>query len=105
MTREAEYISDMLSDLDRLDGFQRVVVCRTVTRVSTNPVPQGMGSYGNPLGNRGGENRMGLLKTKLCGSGPRIVYGLGHSEGKTAVVVVGVRADEEVYRIAVHRIG
>ena len=81
----------------------RKVVRKAIDRVALNPLPQSEGGYGKPLGNRGGRNLAGLLKIKLRGSGLRVVYGLRREEGAMVVVVVGVRADDEVYEAAARR--
>jgi mRNA interferase RelE/StbE len=58
------------------------------------------GGYGKPLGNKGGTDLTGFLKIKLRGSGLRVVYKLVHTESEMLIVVVGARADNEVYETA-----
>ena len=92
-------------DLAKLDPSQRRLVAKAINRVAVNPLPQSEGGYGKPLGNRGGRDLTGLLKIKLRGSGLRIVYYLKREAKKMVIVVVGVRASDEVYTIAVRRVG
>lgn len=65
--------------------------------------PANEGGYGKPLGNKHGNNLAGLLKIKLRGAGIRVVYKLIRTESEMLVVVIGVRADDEVYEIAERR--
>ena len=45
----------------------------------------------------------GLLKIKLRSAGLCVVYQLRHTESSMLVIVIGIRADEEVYDIAQKR--
>ena len=49
-------------------------------------------------------NLTNLLKIKLRGLGYRVVYQLKRTETTMEIIVVGVRADEEVYRMAYERL-
>ena len=73
-------------------------------KVSRNPLPASEGGYGKPLGNKSGINLTGCLKIKLLRLGIRIVYRLKRTEHGMQIIVVGVRADNEVYRIADERL-
>lgn len=94
---------EAVDDVRKLDGSMRVLVAKAMDKVRSNPLPSKEGGYGRPLGNKGGRNLTGYLKVKLKGPGIRIVYRLVEAKGKMAVVVVGAREDEEVYRIAAKR--
>ena len=59
--------------------------------------------HGKPLGNKSGRNLTGLLKIKLKDAGLRVVYKLIQTETEMIIVVIGARADEEVYDIASKR--
>ena len=48
-------------------------------------------------------NLAGFLKIKLRASGLRVVYQLRRTETEMLVIVIGVRADDEVYEIAQKR--
>ena len=94
---------EAVKDVKKLDGSKRQMVAKAIKKVLSNPLPQDKGGYGKPLGNKAGLNLTGYLKIKLRGSGIRIVYRLVETKGKMAVVVVGAREDDEVYRIAAKR--
>ena len=49
-------------------------------------------------------NLAGLLKIKLRSAGLRIVYQLRRTETSMMIIVIGVRADEEVYELAQKRV-
>ncbi len=80
------------------------MVAKAIDKVSENPLPVSMGGYGKPLGNKGGNDLTGFLKIKLKSAGIRVVYRLIHTESEMLVVVIGVRADDEVYDMAHRRI-
>ncbi|MBQ7515224.1 MAG: type II toxin-antitoxin system RelE/ParE family toxin [Schwartzia sp.] len=92
------------SDLRALDKSQRKEVLRAMKKVSMNPLPASEGGYGNPLGNKSGLNLTGCLKIKLLRLGIRIVYRLRRTERGMQIIVISVRADNEVYRIADERL-
>ena len=100
MSWNVEYLNEAVKDMDALDGSQRILVRKAIKKVSTNPLPQSEGGYGKPLGNKGNRDLTGLLKIKLKASGIRIVYSLIRTDEKMLVIVIGVRADDEVYDIA-----
>ena len=62
------------------------------------------GGYGKILGNKNKTNLSGFLKIKLRGAGLRIVYQLRRTETSMMIIVIGVRADEEVYELAQKRV-
>lgn len=90
-------------EIEALDGSQRIQVRKAINKVSQNPLPQQEDGYGKPLGNKGGRNLTGLFKVKLRGAGLRIVYALERRDEEMVIVVVGARADDEVYDIALER--
>lgn len=91
-------------DLKELDGSVAPIVRKAVAKIRSNPLPTSEGGYGKPLGNRATTKLAGLLKVKLRAHGIRIVYKADRERLLVLVVVVGDRADEEVYRIAAQRI-
>lgn len=105
MSNKYEFIiyPEAVKDVKKLDGSKRLAVAKAIEKVLTNPLPQSKGGYGKPLGNKAGLKLTGYLKIKLRGSGIRIVYRLVETKGKMAVVVVGAREDDEVYKIAAKR--
>jgi mRNA interferase RelE/StbE len=105
MNWEVRYLPEAKEDFRKLDGSQRILVRKAIKKVSQNPLPVSEGGYGKPLGNKNSVNLTGLLKIKLRSAGIRIVYKLERSERGMIIVVIGVRADEEVYREAQNRSG
>ena len=79
------------------------MVAKAIDKVLTNPFPMSEGGYGKPLGSRSGRNLTGLLKIKLKSAGLRVVYKLVRTETEMIIVVIGARADEEVYDTAAER--
>ena len=80
------------------------MVVKAINKVLDNPLPVGEGGYGKPLGNKGRNDLTGLLKIKLKNAGIRVVYKLIRTETEMLVVVIGARADDEVYDTAKHRV-
>jgi len=70
---------------------------------SYNPLPQTEGGYGKPLGNRNNTKLAGYLKIKLKKYGLRVVYKLVRENHLMKVIVISVRADDEVYLTAQKR--
>lgn len=95
-----KYLPEVEKDLKQLGGNQRILVQKAIKKVQTNPLPANEGGYGKPLGNKGGSDLTGLLKIKLKSAGIRVVYKLIRTETEMLVIVVGARADDEVYETA-----
>ena len=104
MSWEIVYMEEALHDLQDLDNAQRVLVLKSIRKVSVNPVPQSEGGYGKPLGNIGGRNLTGLLKIKLRNAGLRVVYRLERVGETICIIVISVRDDDKVYQIADKRL-
>lgn len=100
MSWEIGYLPEARKDLVSLDRSQRVLVEKALKKVSQNPLPASEGGYGKPLSG----DLAGCLKIKLRAAGLRAVYRLQRTETTMLVIVVGVRADEEVYDLAEKRI-
>lgn len=103
MNWTVDYLPEAVQDLRELDGSQRLLVRKAIAKVSKNPLPAIEGGYGKPLGNKGGNDLTGFLKIKLLSAGLRIVYTLIRKDDQMLVVVIGARADDEVYDIAEKR--
>lgn len=103
MSWTVEYLPEAVKDLRGLSGNQRLLVRKAIAKVSQNPLPVSEGGYGKPLGNKGGNNLTGLLKIKLRGAGLRVVYKLVRRDDQMLVIVIGARADDEVYELAAKR--
>ncbi|MBO4468155.1 MAG: type II toxin-antitoxin system RelE/ParE family toxin [Clostridia bacterium] len=104
MNWKLAFLPEAVKDLKNLDGSQRLLVLKSIKKVQTNPLPICEGGYGKPLGNKNGKNLSGFLKIKLRDAGIRVVYKLIKTETQMLIVVIGARADDEVYEIADKRI-
>ena len=104
MAWRVEYTHEAQNDLDGLDNSRRILVFKAIRKVSVNPLPASEGGYGKPLGNRKSSRLAGYFKIKLNRIGIRVVYGLVRSGSIMRVIVVSVRSDETVYKIAQKRI-
>ena len=97
------YLPEAAKDLKNLAGNQRLMVVKAIGKVLQNPLPVTEGGYGKLLGNKQGNDLSGFLKIKHRDAGIRVVYKLIRSETEMLVVVIGARADDEVYETAQHR--
>jgi len=104
MSWEYEFTEEAKKDIKNLDGSIRPMVLAGIDKVSENPLPGNEGGYGTPLGNMNGNNLTGLLKIKFKKAGIRVVYSLIRTDKKMKIIVISVRADNEVYDIAAKRI-
>ena len=104
MSWEVKYLPEVLDDFRALDGSQRILVKKAIKKVQTNPLPDTEGGYGKRLGNKGGTQLSGFLKIKPRSAGLRVVYQLVRKADCMIIVVIGARADDEVYDIAQQRI-
>ena len=95
---EVVFLPQAEADRKALDGSIRKQVDRAILKVSENPLPISEGGYGKHLGNKNGHNLSGLLKIKLKDSGIRIIYQLIKTERGMNIIIVGARADSEVYK-------
>ena len=103
MSWKLEYLPEAEKDQKDLDGSQRILVLKAIKKVQQNPLPVDEQGYGKPLGNHNSTNLAGLLEIKLRSAGLRVVYQFRHTESSMLVIVIGIRADEEVYDIAQKR--
>ena len=98
------FLPEAIKDLKQLDGSQQKLIKKALDKVITNPLPNTEGGYGKPLGNKNGNNLSNFLKVKLKGAGLRVVYQLIRTEKELLIIVIGARADNEVYDLAKQRI-
>lgn len=103
MSWKLSYLPEAEKDLKALDGSQRILVLKAIKKVQQNPLPAEENGYEKSLGNYGSTGLAGFLKIKLRAAGLRVVYKLQRTESEMLVIVIGVRADEEVYDIASKR--
>lgn len=99
-----EYYPEAEEDVRKLDGSQQKLIKKAILKIASNPLPTSEGGYGKPLGNKNGLNLTGYLKVKLKRAGLRIVYGLQKQDNIFKIIIIGVRADDEVYEEALKRI-
>lgn len=104
MMWDVKYLPEAVKDLDQLDGSNQILVRKAIKKVSKNPLSISEGGYGHPLSNKRNTNLAGFMKIKLKSAGLRIVYKIERHEDRMFIVVIGARADEEVYKIADKRI-
>jgi len=104
MSWEVTYLPEVEKDYHSLSRSQQLIVNKAIKKVKENPLPQGEGGYGKPLGHKHGANLTGYLKIKLRGEGIRIVYKLVRTKTQMLVVIIGMREDAQVYEIAQQRI-
>ena len=98
------FLPEVEADRRALDGFLKKQVDKAILKVSENPLHVNEGGYGKSLGNKGNSDLTGLMKVKLKTSGLRIIYKLVRDADTMKIVVIGFRADEEVYKEADKRI-
>ena len=98
------FTDEAKKDYNAFDPSSLNQVDKAIRKVSQNPLPQNEGGYGKPLGNKNSNNLTGLLKIKLLKLGISVVYKLVRTDEVMKIIVVAVRADDEVYEIAAKRI-
>lgn len=100
-----EFTAEAQDDFDRLDGSVKIQVAKGIQKVSKNPLPFSEGGYGKPLGNKNGSDLSGYNKIKFSSIGVRCVYQCIYDETVgMKIIVISMRADNEVYEEAVRRI-
>jgi len=100
---QVEYIKAAEKDLLSLDRSQQLQVLKAIEKVSINPLPINEGGLGKPLGSHGRINLTGYLKIKLLKLGLRVVYQIIREETVMKIIVISVRDDETVYKLAKDR--
>ena len=98
-----EYIPAAQKDLRSLYHTQQRQVLKAIEKVSVNPLPVTEGGLGKPLGSHSGNNLTGYLKIKLLKLGLRVVYKVVRENNIMKIVVISVRDDEAVYKMAKER--
>ena len=100
---EIEFLPEALSDLARIDKAVRARITKGINKILQNPVAKSKSGYGKPLRNQKGKDLSGLYKIKFRDIGIRVVYSLKEEDGIMTVIIVGARADDEVYDEAYKR--
>jgi mRNA interferase RelE/StbE len=104
MNWDVKYIPEARKDLKKLDHSQKLVVLKAIQKVQANPLPDYNGGYGKPLSNRASSKLAGFMKIKLKKHGLRIVYTVVKEEGLMKIIIISLRDDEMVYKLAQKRI-
>lgn len=69
-----------------------------------NPFPNSEGGYGKPLGNHLSSKLTGYMKIKLLKLGLRVVYAIENQGNIMRIIIISVRDDETIYKMAQERI-
>jgi len=104
MTWDIAYYKKAEDDLAALNKSVSVRVIKAINKVSQNPLPKSDGGYGRPLGNKQSSKLAGCMKITLKSIGIRVVYQLIRTDSVMKIVIISVRADDEVYKEAERRI-
>lgn len=104
MMYKLSFIKKAIEDYKSLDGSQRKVVDKAINKIMLNPLPNTEGGYGKPLRNQNSSELAGLLKIKIKNAGIRIVYKLIRQDDVILIIIIGARADSEVYKEAEKRL-
>ncbi len=104
MEWEIVYLEEAQADLDGLDHSQQIQVVKAIRKVSANPLPNTEGGYGKPFGSHLSSKLTGYQKIVLMSLGIRVVYGVIREKFVMKIIVISVRNDEQVYRMAHERI-
>ena len=105
MSWTIKYRDEAIEDMEAMEGSIKPQLTKLINRVAENPLPKREGGYGVELGNKNGVDLSGCLKIKLKKAGIRIVYQLERTETSMTIIIIGMRADLEVYREAAKRLG
>lgn len=103
LPENVRFRAEAVDDLNALDGSQKPLVIKAIIKAAKNPQPKKEGGYGEPLGNRDGYDLTGYMKLKIRDAGIRIVYQYIRTDHGMEIIVISMRADSEVYRIAYNR--
>ena len=104
MIWKIEYTKEAFNDLKALDNTQQIQVIKAIKKVSENPLPKTEGGYGKPLGNHISSKLAGYMKIKLVRLGIRIVYAIIRKDYVMRIIIISVRDEESVYKIADKRV-
>ena len=99
-TWTVELLPDAQKDMKRLNKAVQSQVRRGILKVAQNPLPHNEGGYGKPLRNDNQTKLAGLCKVKFREIGIRVVYKAVRQDNVMRIIVVGVRSDKEVYKLA-----
>lgn len=98
-----DFLPEADAELRSFDVAAQSQIRKGLRKVAQNPLPATEGGYGKPLRNGATVRLAGLCKIKFKGIGVRVVYKPIRTEQEMLIVVVGIRSDDEAYRIAGQR--
>lgn len=104
MVWKIKYFKEAKKELLNLDHSQKLYVLKAIEKVSVNPLPNYEGGYGKLLSNNSSSKLAGYYKIKLLKLGIRIVYKLLREDKIMKIVVISIREDNTVYKLADKRI-
>lgn len=104
MAWKIEYLDEAVDDLSKLDHSQLLHVLKAIEKVSKNPLPSNEGGLGKPLGHHSALQLTGYMKIKLLNQGLRVVYRLVREYRVMRIIVISVRNDDQVCKLAQKRI-
>jgi len=103
MSWEIIVIPEAQKEFERLNGSIKPQIAKGILKVAQNPLSRQEGGYGEALGHHSGLDWTGLLKIKFRKPGIRVIYQLKREHKRMVIIVIGIRSDDEVYRIAAKR--
>lgn len=101
---DVKYMEEAVDDLKNLDNTQRIQVLKAIKKISKNPLPNTEGGLGKPLGNHAALQLTGYQKIKLKNAGLRVVYSVVRDQKTMRIIIISVRDDDKVYKIAQDRV-
>lgn len=96
---EVRLTEDAREDLRDLDGAARIIVLKGLKKLQTEPEKRG-----SPLGSKLGGNLTTFRKLVVGDRDYRIVYRVDADGSAVVVWIIGRRADDEVYQLAMSRL-
>lgn len=99
-----KFLPEAEKDLNSLVENQRILVTKAIEKVRQNPLSVYEGGYCKLLGNKDKNDFYGFWKIKLRRAGFRVVYKVIKTQTEMVFVIIGARADDEVYQLAGKRI-
>ena len=104
MDWKTEMHDEAQKELLKLDNSIRQQVIKAIDKVSQNPLPSQEGGYGKTLRNASSSKLAGCCKIKLVKCGYRIVYKPIREGNIMKIIIISIRADDEVYKEAEKRL-
>ena len=103
MNWKIKYTKEAEKDFFALDNSLQLQVSKGIDKLSKNPQPRPKG-LGKPLSNTSDYKLAGCCKIKLKSIGYRVVYKLEYEGNIMKIIVISIREDSKVYKIANDRL-